>query len=827
VYVKSEESRNAGFGWAEAFYEYPYRAPATSGPILQIAVQERHPTQKNRSSFKTKLGLDGKPFEHGIGVHSNSVIRVWSPEPMATLSAWIGIDDAIVRMMGPGRGNVIFSIRAEGREIFRSPAMRGGKAGIPINVPLHGARLIELHVENNNENHIMNTADWADAAITTQAGATLRLDEMQWGEIPHRPSDYPFSFIYRGVSSNELLPKWKHEKKTMPASSGVQQSTDIWSEPGGSLTVRLETKRFAGYPAVEWLLYLENRGDTDTGIVSNIQSMDMVLAPGIRTPERSFFRLHRTAGEHTNPEQFFPSVVEIHRGGEQTFSTGGSGRSSEEDLPFYKIEHADGAMIVAVGWTGAWKSVLHSPDGSHLHLTAGLEKTHFKLHPKETVRLARMLALDWHGDPWEANAQFRELIYEHYMPRLAGEKPLPRVWVNTCIAGISMNHSTAAEHIAAIEAYAKVKGVEAYVTDAGWYEGGYSKGDGNYRTPNRKSFPDGLAPVAAAAKRVGLGYGIWFDVEMQATGSQIIRSHPEWFFTSTGETAFKKDSWDDGTAIQDKCLLNFGEPAAVAEILEIVEHYLDMPGFAFYRQDFNGHPLTYWSGHDAPDRQGITEIKHIMGMYAYWQAIAAKHPDFILEGCASGGKRIDLETIALLHTSQKSDLAGHHETDQTAMMALSQYLPNCHPSVWHTALDDYGFYSSMPAAAVPVWQAWTPGFDLARANVLMERFHRIRELLVGAWYPLLPPTLDKTQWIGSEYIRRDLGKGLFLVFRRENCAYSAVEVKARGLEADATYELVSETTQARQQLTGEQMMAGFTITLPKPRSADMIVFNRL
>jgi hypothetical protein len=70
-----ELNRNDGFKWADAFLDYPYRAPAKSGPILQVAVQERHPTQKNRSSFKPKLGLDGKPFEHGIGGHADSSSR--------------------------------------------------------------------------------------------------------------------------------------------------------------------------------------------------------------------------------------------------------------------------------------------------------------------------------------------------------------------------------------------------------------------------------------------------------------------------------------------------------------------------------------------------------------------------------------------------------------------------------------------------------------------------------------------------------------------------------------------------------------------------------
>ena len=111
-------------------------------------------------------------------------------------------------------------------------------------------------------------------------------------------------------------------------------------------------------------------------------------------------------------------------------------------------------------------------------------------------------------------------------------------------------------------------------------------------------------------------------------------------------------------------------------------------------------------------------------------------------------------------------------------MGLSQYVPNCFPIVPMTTMDDYGFYSSMPASIELGWQAYLPDFDFARANALVERFLRVRELLVGAWYPLLPPTIDRTLWAGSEYYRPDLKRGLFLVFRREDSPYAMAELKA-------------------------------------------------
>ena len=41
-------------------------------------------------------------------------------------------------------------------------------------------------------------------------------------------------------------------------------------------------------------------------------------------------------------------------------------------------------------------------------------------------------------------------------------------------------------------------------------------------------------------------------------------------------------------------------------------------GVDVYRQDRNLYPCPVWQTADAPDRQGITEIRHVEGLYAMW-----------------------------------------------------------------------------------------------------------------------------------------------------------------------------------------------------------------
>ena len=55
-------------------------------------------------------------------------------------------------------------------------------------------------------------------------------------------------------------------------------------------------------------------------------------------------------------------------------------------------------------------------------------------------------------------------------------------------------------------------------------------------------------------------------------------------------------------------------------------------------------PLPYWHAADTADRQGMAETRHIEGLYAFWDDLLKRHPNLIIDNCASGGRRIDLET---------------------------------------------------------------------------------------------------------------------------------------------------------------------------------------
>ena len=269
--------------------------------------------------------------------------------------------------------------------------------------------------------------------------------------------------------------------------------------------------------------------------------------------------------------------------------------------------------------------------GDGLRIQAGMELTHFKLLPGEKVRSPRMLAMLQPGDTLESNARFRQLIYKHSCATRDGAKPEPTLFCNTCFTrgGGWLNECNAENQISLIRAYAPL-GLEVLLTDAGWFEGGWPSGAGNWN-PRKDAYPEGMGPVAAAAKEHGMVYGLWFEPERVVPGTEFHREHPE-LCLATGDA----NPW--------AYLADFGKPATQEYFFQIVKGFMDLPGFRVYRQDFNMDPLPYWLANDAEDRQGMTEIRYIEGLYAYWDRLATTWPDSWREECASGGRRIDLET---------------------------------------------------------------------------------------------------------------------------------------------------------------------------------------
>jgi alpha-galactosidase len=101
-------------------------------------------------------------------------------------------------------------------------------------------------------------------------------------------------------------------------------------------------------------------------------------------------------------------------------------------------------------------------------------------------------------------------------------------------------------------------------------------------------------------------------------------------------------------------------------------------------------PLTYWRSADAPARQGITELRHVTGYLAYWDELRRRHPDMLIDSCASGGRRNDLETMRRAVPLWRSDYAYEATGHQCMMYGLSLWLPLWYRHGIHAECPYYG-----------------------------------------------------------------------------------------------------------------------------------------
>jgi DNA-binding CsgD family transcriptional regulator len=74
----------------------------------------------------------------------------------------------------------------------------------------------------------------------------------------------------------------------------------------------------------------------------------------------------------------------------------------------------------------------------------------------------------------------------------------------------------------------------------------------------------------------------------------------------------------------------------------------------------------------------MTQLLYNAGLYAMWDAVLASRPGLVIDNCASGGRRIDLETLSRSVPLWRSDfnlLGTHPESFQMQTMGLSAFSP--------------------------------------------------------------------------------------------------------------------------------------------------------
>ena len=651
------------------------------------------------------------------------------------------------------------------------------------------------------------TALFSATMIATQAwGVTPTKEELALARQWRTPQ---FSFVYDNAPSQTLLSKWKLTEETQRLDPQRTQHTRTYVDPQTGLQVRCVAIEYQDFPAIEWVMYFSNLGKTNSPILEKI----MPLALRLPAPTKNGFVLHHTAGEFNSGKSFAPLDKVFSPGDSSSLTLAPTGgRSSDGVMPFFNVDWHTGGVAVAVGWSGQWEATC-APDASGaLTVQAGQQQTHFTLHPGESVRTPRILMVFWDGnDPLRGNNLFRQLLIQHYLPRRNGQLVYPPICAS--ITTVDPGGDYEGPHLRAMPALAK-QGYEVFWSDMDpqqWYPGGFPAGTGNWEVDLTK-YPHGLKPIGAAAHQAGLGYLLWFEPERVHPGTKVQQEHPEWVLKPDGE-------WSQLFALHI--------PAARRWLTDRMDKFVTEAQVDWMRWDFNIAPLGFWRRNDTPDRQGITEIQYIEGLYAMWDDLESRHPGLVIDVCASGGRRIDLETLSrglpLWHSDMQCD-GPNPAADQLQNAGLFRWVP-LHGCAAAGYEPDYIFRSAMTGGNIHM-QTGNPtdmGAAIKRTTAILRK---VRPYLTGDFYPLFPHREHDVVWFGYQFHRPDLNAGMVLLFRRERCFEESASVKLQSIDAQAKYEVCFEDTAEKRTLTGVEL-ASLKLTVPTTPGSVLVFYKKI
>ncbi|MHB0935016.1 MAG: glycoside hydrolase family 36 protein [Armatimonadota bacterium] len=580
----------------------------------------------------------------------------------------------------------------------------------------------------------------------------------------------PCSFRYDGRDSG--MGEWACSEKTDEADGG--RITRYTYRDAAGLRAMASVRSFDAFPAFEWMLEFANDGEEDTPILADILPLDLMLP----LPAEATAILHHAKGSLCAMDDFLPLATPLPPGAELALAPDG-GRSSDGVLPFMNLQTGDGGVVLAIGWSGQWQATVQR-DEQDLRLTAGMQRTHLRLHPGERIRTPRILLIRWSGDdPLTGSNLLRRVILAHYTPRPDGENALPPVAYNSMYAHYLDNASLSLSgELKAVE-IGHALGLEAHWVDACWFANGNwveEVGDWSYR---QTVFPDGLAPLADAAHARGMRFILWFEPERVCKGTSLAVEHPEWVLQHDGGRFL---------------LFNLGIPEARSYLTDLISRIITESHVDVYRQDFNIAPLPFWQGADAPDRVGMTEIRHIEGLYAFWDELRRRHPGLTIDNCASGGRRIDLETTARSYPLWRSDFTdvtglefgrGLHIGAQCETAGLSRWVPLHAAAVW--GFTPYEFRSAMSSGVILYSDIREDAFPHEAARQAIAELKRLRPYFLGNFYPLLSLTAKADDWCAYQFHRPDLQAGFAVYLRRHESPYLVMQAMMKALDPAARY----------------------------------------
>lgn len=597
----------------------------------------------------------------------------------------------------------------------------------------------------------------------------------------------------------------------------AEDGARVWelAQTHGPLQAKVVLRTDPPYRAASYHVELTNPA-SEPFTVQGIYPL-VVRFPRLNGPWRTL-----TAGGGTT-ENFYPPRAYRTRervvfGGEVRIESPPGGRSSNQHLPLMlaaaSAEPDAPGLFCGMEYSGEWFLTLRHV-GDAPFLRGVLKMRDVSLQPGETLTLPAVHIGFFAGGLEAGTNALRRYVRDRICPRRdeAGGPAAPPVAYNHwCGIGNDFDEPLLRRQVAR----AAELGMEYWVHDAAWFEGDFPRGVGNWHQADPAKYPRGLEPLAEAVRSAGMKFGLWFEIERAEEGTWAVENFPQLFFPP-------QSTWAGSSHH-----LNLARPDARNWAVETISRWVQQLGLEWMKLDYNIEPAPYFR---AADPSGKIQLAYYQGLYRLLEALGEQHPGLLIEGCASGGRRIDLGTLRRTATTWISDQSFNPDICRYMQCRMGRFLPGNLGNIavcvqrggGKASFGDNDVFSRMCGGLnfhgdVADW----PARLARRMRKRVDDYKRIRHLLAEEFYQLLPTPTSDRDWDAVQFAAPDGCESVIFAFRMGGEQDRAV-LRPRRIEPGATYSISGLTARARpRRVKGEQLIRrGLAVRL-KPHAAACI-----
>ncbi len=634
------------------------------------------------------------------------------------------------------------------------------------------------------------------------------------GKVP------PFSFLYDSVPSRQFITRWNYTGEKLE--SGKYLYT--YKDPASGLKIECTVTGWRDYNAVEWVMRLTNTGPENTPMLDRFMVVDQAYEQKSAGTPSVLHALGSVGGRF----DFMVSKTELTPDTLLHMAPQGGRSSDGTAFPFFSLLSASGqqGIVAAVGWTGGWQADLSAADGRSISLQSGMDRFSLYLKPGETIRTPMICLVSWEGEDLMAGQnKFRRFLLSHHSRQIDGEfakypyaSGFPAFGPAPCTEGGCLTEEMDIALMRRMKMFDIVPGI--FWLDAGWYtDSGAPVYDwcdivGSW-TPDTTRYPRGIKPVADEAHRLGAKFLLWFEPERVSRGSWLAREHQPWLLHSK---------------VRNSALLDLGNAEALDWLCNHVGDMIEEVGIDIYRQDFNHPAGPFWEENDEPGRIGMLEIRHIEGLYKFWDYLLERFPRILLDNCAAGGRRIDIEMMSRSVPLWRTDYPYSEVTGkQSHAYGLNFWLPQHGTGSYE--VNDYAVRSSLSACVTTLFDITSNGPDRLKVSDIQHAiatFNKYQPYYYEDYYPLTGVGIDTQPddiWLAYQMHRPSDNSGIVVAFRREESRVDRIRVSLGGVDPRKEYTLYDDNTKMSQQISGSQLIDGIYLNISQRRGSLLLHYT--